>query len=370
VVANWFWRAPYAEQIAAELQRRGYTEGEYGPESIAHILGGQHKGFNLSLKQAAEFLDSYFANISLLLGSEAMDVYKSLHTTPTMRQILDEAKVKYGSRSGLHGGFGRLPISLPRKEGSEKERCLREPEPRGAGLAGLAGGREAGFGEVSPGTGGQSAERRRDTGRSHLDLITEANSLQPPSDRASQSKIIPSRQIADSTGHEALTVNPAFIGTGTISAPSDGFTPSTFSTDAIHAFPPASINEITIQPLQGRSKSGEELIATLQTIADLVAIDKSGRMSWKELASYASLIARAATVGGAASACDNEALVALENIAGIETFEREGRLLSWKDRVGEAARIASEAIGKIASVEITPSQISQHHESYDQGMGW
>jgi len=73
---------------------------------------------------------------------------------------------------------------------------------------------------------------------------------------------------------------------------------------------------------------------------------------------------------GVAAACQNEMVAALKTIANIATLKREGQMLSWRDRVGEAARIADEAINKIASVEISPPQIIQRQESYDQGMGW
>ncbi len=134
----------------------------------------------------------------------------------------------------------------------------------------------------------------------------------------------------------------------------------------------------TLQPLQDKSKTAAEL--ALESIANIEANALNVRKSWKELVVEVGAIAREAITGvnEAASVWDGDLVMALKEIAGIETVvEQEGRLLSDKDRVEEAVRIARAAIGQSESeavagciginvMEMTPPpQHSRHNQQID-----
>ncbi len=303
-MANWFSRAPHADRVADGLRRLGYGESEYVKESIAHLLSGQREELGLSLEQAVEFLDEYFANVSFRRGRGVMDVFKLSHTAPEMRQTLREAKEKYGPRRGFQVSSGRLSPALPGGEGVGGERSVREAEPGQAGLAGERQGRLSG---VSPRTGGRSAGR--------------SNGL---FDRAAPSGItffrIAGRCLAERLG-ASMPGGDGGVGDG------------------------AGLS-VRIAPTKI-----EALIATLETIANIEAPDPNGKRSLKELSGAVVNIARSAIAraGGAEAIQDKGVGAALGKIASVGSADQQGRLLSWQDRIDMAVKIARETVEEIRS---------------------
>jgi hypothetical protein len=134
----------------------------------------------------------------------------------------------------------------------------------------------------------------------------------------------------------------------------------------------------TVQPLQDKGKTAAEL--ALESIANIESHHLNARKSWKELAVEVYAIAREAITGvnDAASVWYEHIVSALKEIAGIENaVEKEGRLLSDKDRVEESVRIARAAIGQSESEafargigNVTEMAPTPQHSRHDQQIAW
>jgi hypothetical protein len=139
-VKGWFAAQPVFEKIKAALEDKGYKPHEMISESVAHILGGQRRQLGLSLKEAVDYLDSYFANISFANGRESVNSFNPMNAAPEMRQALREAKEKHGPREPVRIDEEAIQRAIRRRSGGdgesgERDRPLRRPQPGEGGLA-------------------------------------------------------------------------------------------------------------------------------------------------------------------------------------------------------------------------------------------
>ncbi|MCI0389870.1 MAG: relaxase domain-containing protein [Acidobacteria bacterium] len=146
-------------------------------------------------------------------------------------------------------------------------------------------------------------------------------------------------------------------------------------------YPSADIS----QSSQGRSEPTQWLVAALQAIANIEAIDPSGRRSWRELNAAAGRIAREAIKQAEAteSVKDRELVGALEKVAALEGVDRAGVRHSWRELTLTASEIARGVIeeaqsaplamtvaGKAADMSETALPGLRREPSQDQGISW
>jgi hypothetical protein len=114
---------------------------------------------------------------------------------------------------------------------------------------------------------------------------------------------------------------------------------------------PADSTKSLKQSINDKGETVLEALAAVRRIAGIKAIDPSQTRSWEGLAGEVGAIAREALgrTNAAEPVQDKQLFVALQNIAGLETGELNGRQLSWKDRVDIAIKIAVETIEKTES---------------------
>lgn len=140
---GWFNAQRSAEKIAEALKRSGYEPDQYVSESVAHILGGQWSKIDLTLDEAATFLDDYLSNIAWRAGREAVRSFNSLMSAPAIRPALRAAQEKHGPRTGQDDIQGS-DRALPETERAAAERGGGDSRRTERSQGRTAAGREAG----------------------------------------------------------------------------------------------------------------------------------------------------------------------------------------------------------------------------------
>ncbi|MCI0389873.1 MAG: hypothetical protein MOB07_14080 [Acidobacteria bacterium] len=305
-----------------------YYESENTPNSIfseaaAEVVAGAYRkaGFE-SRERALEFIDRFFTNVVKEYGKDSLDKLHLLR--PEIKEIINDVRAREITAPGRDVRGVQEGVG----EGAETD----EETPRdGRAIRAANGHREwiGGNGEDQRRTGPEPGTAREQV-NGHSDT-----------------------EIARQPGHEINT----------------------------HLYTDKNTN----QTMQGRSEPTQELVAALQKIANIEAIDPTGTRSWRELAGAVDAISREAIVkaGSVESENDKELVVALEKIATLEPVDRAGARHSWKELTVTASVIASGAIEEAPSTALTmgaagnaaempePAQRSLGREpSQDQGIGW